>query len=213
MEKLKELWELYRSQIIMGLVILVGLVVVIGQRVTSSHAVDAPAATTMSSTASSSPTAPSMSGRQPQRICVDVKGAVKQPGIYYFKHGARVVEALRAAGGQLPNAEMKAVNLAKELTDQQVVYIPTVGEQVAPAPGSEQATSSDTGTSSGKAPININTASKEQLCQITGIGDKKADLIIAYRQEHGQFKSVDELTQVSGFGEKTVAKIKDQVAV
>lgn len=65
----------------------------------------------------------------------------------------------------------------------------------------------------GKAPVNLNTATKEQLCQITGIGDKKADLILEYRQQHGQFKTVDELMQVSGFGEKTVAKIKEQVAV
>ena len=60
---------------------------------------------------------------------------------------------------------------------------------------------------------NLNQASKEELCQINGIGDKKADMIIQYRQQHGPFKSIDELKNVDGFGDKTVAKLKDQVAV
>ncbi len=211
MEKLRELWTMYRTPIIIGLVVLVGLVVVIGQRAINKQSPVEQSPLAMDATSSSVGSVVTTGNHQPQRVCIDIKGAVKHPGIYYFKRGARVAEALKAAGGQLPNAEMKAVNLAKELTDQQVVYVPVVGEQVSSEEG--QPIASSNANDGGKAPVNINTASKDQLCQITGIGDKKADLIIAYRQEHGQFKTVDELTQVSGFGEKTVAKIKDEVAV
>ena len=201
MEKLRELWTMYRTPIIIGLVVLVGLVVVIGQRAINKQSPVEQSPLAMDATSSSVGSVVTTGNHQPQRVCIDIKGAVKHPGIYYFKRGARVAEALKAAGGQLPNAEMKAVNLAKELTDQQVSS--EEGQPIA----------SSNANDGGKAPVNINTASKDQLCQITGIGDKKADLIIAYRQEHGPFKTVDELTQVSGFGEKTVAKIKDEVAV
>lgn len=209
MEKLREWWIDYHYQIVIGLVFVVILGALAWLRHGEQTRQSEPASfSTMSSVSSSTSVS---SSDQPSKVCVDVKGAVKKPGIYYFKRGARVVEALRAAGGPLNNAEMKAVNLAKELADQQVVYVPVVGEQVPAAASSSDA--SLNGTDNGKSTINLNTASKEQLCQINGIGDKKADMILEYRQQHGQFKSVDELMQVDGFGEKTVAKLKDQVAV
>ena len=92
-----------------------------------------------------------------------------------------------------------------------MIYIPVVGET---PPMSATSNALPTKNESGNSPtINLNTATKEQLCQITGIGDKKADLILQYRQEHGQFKSIDELKEINGFGEKTVAKLKDYLAV
>lgn len=95
-----------------------------------------------------------------------------------------------------------------------MVYVPVNGETM-PGISTVGASSGDAtaGSRSQTATVNINTATKEQLCQITGIGDKKADLILQYRQQHGQFKSVDELKQVSGFGDKSVEKIRDQLAV
>lgn len=205
MEKFKELWALYRYQIIAGTVALLAAIALLAYRTVKP----APSSSAASSALVSSD-ASTVSNRSPARVCVDVKGAVQKPGVYYFKRGARIQEAIRAAGGALPNAAMKDVNLAKELADQQIIYIPAEGEQVAnQAPAGTDAADPVTG----KAPVNLNTATKEQLCQITGIGDKKADLILEYRQQHGQFKTVDELMQVSGFGEKTVAKIKEQVAV
>lgn len=209
MEKFKELWSMYRYQIIAGVAVTLGLVMLFGYRTVKRAAT--PSTTSFAPAASSSlaNSTSAVGSRQPARICVDVKGAVQKPGVYYFKRGSRVQEALRAAGGALPNAAMKDVNLAKELTDQQIIYIPTTGEQ----PAGQNTGGAGSTDATGKAPVNLNTATKEQLCQITGIGDKKADLILEYRQQHGQFKNVDELMQVSGFGEKTVAKIKDEVAV
>lgn len=145
---------------------------------------------------------------------MDVKGAVKHPGIYKLKGGARVNEAVAAAGGTIANADMKQVNLAKQLADAEVVYVPVNGETI---PGTSTAGAASAGPTAGSSSqtttVNLNTATKEQLCQITGIGDKKADLILQYREQHGQFKSVDELKQVSGFGDKSVEKIRDQLAV
>lgn len=210
-EKLKELWVSYRYHLVIAGVVLVVILLAASQRVFNSSLTSGqPLSTT--TTAVSSSLSSSGTGGQPSRVCVDVKGAVKHPGIYYFRRGSRVAEALKAAGGPLANAEMKAVNLAKELADQQVVYVPMIGEQVSTETSGELPVSTAQ-DNNGKSPINLNTATKEQLCQINGIGDKKADLIIEYRQQHGQFKTVDELTQVTGFGEKTVAKLRDQVSV
>ncbi len=137
---------------------------------------------------------------------MDVKGAVKQPGVYTLKHGARIQEALKQAGGPLPTADMRQVNLAKQVTDQQMVYIPAQGE-VQTTAGLANANESS------QAIVNLNTATKEQLLTLTGIGDKKADQILAYRQQHGEFKQVEDLKNVDGFGDKTVAKLKDSLAV
>lgn len=139
-------------------------------------------------------------------VTVDVKGAVKQPGVYTLKHGARIQEALKQAGGPLPTADMRQVNLAKQVTDQQMVYIPAQGE-VQTTAGLANANESS------QAIVNLNTATKEQLLTLTGIGDKKADQILAYRQQHGEFKQVEDLKNVDGFGDKTVAKLKDSLAV
>lgn len=211
MERLKELWESYRYQLLILLAVL-GLVGawLIQRPVTSPDQTDQTLA--MSSTSSMMSNAPSSANGG--QICVDVKGAVKHPGIYKLKGGARVNEAVAAAGGTVDNADMKQVNLAKQLADAEVVYVPVNGESM-PGTSAAGAVSGSTPTTSGSqaTTVNLNTATKEQLCQITGIGDKKADLILQYREQHGQFKSVDELKQVSGFGDKSVEKIKDQLAV
>lgn len=210
-DKLRELWINYRYQLLVGGILVVGMAIFAGQRVLSDQPANDQTFSSSATVGSSSQLSSAVSG-QPARVCVDVKGAVRHPGIYYFKRGSRIAEALKAAGGSLPNAEMKAVNLAKELADQQVVYVPAIGEQV-PVEGGGVSVANGPQDAGGHSPVNLNTATKEQLCQINGIGDKKADLIIEYRQQHGQFKTVDELTQVTGFGEKTVAKLKDQVSV
>ncbi|HJA27212.1 MAG TPA: helix-hairpin-helix domain-containing protein [Candidatus Limosilactobacillus intestinigallinarum] len=209
MERVKELWESYRYQLLI-LVAVVGLVGawLLKRPATSPNQLDQTLA--MSSTGSMM-SAPSTNGGQ---VCVDVKGAVKHPGIYKLKGGARVNEAVAAAGGTIANADMKQVNLAKQLADAEVVYVPVNGETI---PGTSTAGAASAGPTAGSSSqtttVNLNTATKEQLCQITGIGDKKADLILQYREQHGQFKSVDELKQVSGFGDKSVEKIRDQLAV
>lgn len=209
MERLKEIWESYRYQ----LLILVAVLGLVGawlmkrpaeapDQIEQTMAIGSTSSTVMS-------TASSVGGK----VCVDVKGAVRHPGIYKLKGGSRVNEAVAAAGGIMDNADMKQVNLAKQLADQEVVYVPVNGETMPGTSAVGTTNVSSASSASGAAIINLNTATKEQLCQITGIGDKKADLILQYREQHGQFKSVDELKQVSGFGDKTVEKIKDQLAV
>lgn len=148
---------------------------------------------------------------------MDVKGAVNQPGVYRLSRGSRVQEALQAAGGATAEADINQVNLAKALQDAQVVYIPRHGEKLPSefaGDGASASNSPNGGSDSSAGPIiNLNTATKDQLQQLTGIGDKKADLIIAYRQAHGSFRTVDDLKKVQGFGDKTVAKLKDQLSV
>ncbi|AMB98999.1 hypothetical protein AWM75_02845 [Aerococcus urinaehominis] len=153
---------------------------------------------------------------------VDVKGAVKAPGIYRVEAGMRVQDAVDLAGGLTEQADSQRVNLAQLLTDQMVVFIPSQGQEEVPAmmtvtndpssPGGQAATVGGSGPSQTNL-ININTADASQLQEISGIGEKKAADIIAHRETKGAFQSVDDLTQVSGIGEKTLAKIRDQVTV
>lgn len=204
MERLRELWTSYCYQIL----ILGALLILVAGWYFKSPQPSQAGETLSSSQQSLASQATSTASAASGRVCVDVKGAVKHPGVYKLRAGARVEEAIAAAGGVLATADMKQVNRAKQLTDQQVVYIPFPGESVPNAPGGETSTEEASG-SSDQPIVNLNTATKEQLCQITGIGDKKAELILQYRQEHGQFKSVDDLKQVSGFGDK----IRSQLAV
>ncbi|MBD5806015.1 competence protein ComEA [Lactobacillus sp. 0.1XD8-4] len=209
MQQLMDLWDKYRFHFLILVVITViaGYLFIgkgQGDHLPASNA-NAVLASSISSSESSS------IKTDPKIVAVDIKGAVQQPGVYQLKADSRVNEALTAAGGPLANADLRQVNLAKQLTDQQMIYIPVVGET---PPMSATSNALPTKNESGNSPtINLNTATKEQLCQITGIGDKKADLILQYRQEHGQFKSIDELKEINGFGEKTVAKLKDYLAV
>lgn len=144
------------------------------------------------------------------KVCVDIKGAVNRPGVYHLTKGSRIEEAIAAAGGSTDQADLNQVNLAKELMDQQVIQIPKFGEQL--NQGLQDGGSASQG-SNGSDKVNLNTATKEDLMKIDGVGDKKADKILEYRNQHGGFKTPDDLKNISGFGEKTVTKLKDQLAV
>lgn len=145
-----------------------------------------------------------------EEVTVDVKGAVKNPGVYQLRAGARVHDALQKAGGLLPDAESKSINQAQKLTDEAVVYVAKVGEEGADVTQASQ-TPAGTGETSGL--VNLNTATEAELQTVSGIGQKKAQDIIAYREANGKFKSVDELKNVSGIGAKTLEKLKDYVTV
>lgn len=143
---------------------------------------------------------------------VDVKGAVKQPGMKKVESTMRVIDAVQLAGGFASNADEKQVNLAQKLTDSQVVYIPKRGEKVPAAVAGSSATGGASAES--EAPqVNLNTADLTGLQQLDGVGEKKAEKILAYRQEHGGFKSTDELKNVNGFGDKTLERLKPQITV
>ena len=142
-------------------------------------------------------------------ITVDVKGAVKSPGIYDLPVGSRVNDAVQKAGGLTEQADSKSLNLAQKVSDEALVYVPAKGEEVA----SEKTGSGTASSTSKEKKVNINKASLEELKQVKGLGGKRAQDIIDHREANGKFKSVDELKKVSGIGAKTIEKLKDYVTV
>jgi len=140
---------------------------------------------------------------------VDVKGAVKSPGIYDLPVGSRVHDAVQKAGGLTEEADSKSLNLAQKVSDEALVYVPTKGEEAA----SQQAASGTASSTSKEKKVNLNKASLEELKQVKGLGGKRAQDIIDHREANGKFKSVDELKKVSGIGAKTIEKLKDYVTV
>jgi len=144
-------------------------------------------------------------------VLVHVAGAVAQPGVVRVRADARVNDAVEAAGGGLPGADLDRLNLAAKVVDGQRVAVAIVG---APAPV-EAGTGGVTGTGEGatEGPININTATSTQLEELPGIGPSLAGAIIAEREKRGGFKEVGELQDVRGIGELRYADIKDLVSV
>ena len=142
-------------------------------------------------------------------ITVDVKGAVKSPGIYDLPVGSRVNDAVQKAGGLTEQADSKSLNLAQKVSDEALVYVPTKGEEVA----SQQTASETASLTSKDKKVNLNKASLKELKQVKGLGGKRAQDIIDHREANGKFKSVDELKKVSGIGAKTIEKLKDYVTV
>ena len=140
-------------------------------------------------------------------ITVDVKGAVKTPGIYDLPVGSRINDAVQKAGGLTDNADSKSINLAQKISDEALVYVPTK-EEVA----NQESYSNATGNKESKK-VNLNKASLEELKQVKGLGAKRAQDIIDHRESNGKFKSVDELKKVSGIGAKTIEKLKEYVTV
>lgn len=160
---------------------------------------------------------------QQDTVTCDISGAVKHPGVYTLKNGARLNDLLLVAGGVTKRASLKNINRALLLKDQNQVYIPHKGEKVdnfTPTIGSSDtstsaslpsSTSSSTSSTSTSEKININTASVQDLQKLSGIGEKRAEQIISYREQNGGFKSIEDLTKISGIGEKTFEKLKDQL--
>lgn len=140
-------------------------------------------------------------------ITVDVKGAVKSPGIYDLPVGSRINDAVQKAGGLTDNADSKSINLAQRISDEALVYVPTKEEAT-----SQEAHSNASNTKENKK-VNLNKASLEELKQVKGLGAKRAQDIIDHRESNGKFKSVDELKKVSGIGAKTIEKLKEYVTV
>lgn len=152
---------------------------------------------------------------EPQEIFVDVCGAVNQPGVYEMDLDSRVFQAIEAAGGMTEEASGISVNQVQPLSDGQQVYVPTVQEaeegSFVPAVPETTGTGESMGTEDGI--VNLNTADAETLKTLSGIGDSKAQAILAYREEHGGFSSIEEIMQVPGIKESTFSMIKDKIAV
>lgn len=206
-EKAKEKIYDYKVWLLMGLVILGIFVCYL-----TSHSTKETVPSSISSVllGSSSASSHYVASTSSMVIIVDVKGAVKHPGVYNVTDKARVQTAITQAGGVLDNADMNQVNLAQKLTDGQVIYIPLKGEQSAPISSNNNASSI---AKTSDVMVNLNTASLTELQTLDGIGAKKAEQIIAYREERGGFKSIEEIKEVSGIGEKRFEKLKDKVTI
>lgn len=155
------------------------------------------------------------SAAEPEIIKVDVKGAVKSPGIFTAQAGDRVIDLISAAGSFTEKADTDKVNFAQIIEDQMVIYVPEIGEEdKGNLENIQVGTSGDAvtkGTSGGL--VNLNTATQEDLQTLTGIGPSKADAILEYRETVGKFKEVDELKQVTGIGDKTFERLRDSISV
>ncbi|MFQ7236100.1 MAG: helix-hairpin-helix domain-containing protein, partial [Enterococcus hulanensis] len=147
-----------------------------------------------------------------QEWFVDVKGAVKKTGMYRITQGMRLMDAIDLAGGFTAEADQNQVNFSKLLTDQEIIYVPKVGEEIPTITETPQQGTS-TAASGTTQKININTADATELQQLSGIGEKKAADIIKYREENGSFQAVEDLTKVSGIGEKTLENLKDSITI
>lgn len=154
-------------------------------------------------------------------IAVHVIGAVPRPGLYEFAEGARVQDAIDAAGGLLSSADVETINLAALLVDGQQLTIPyKAGAEPSSQSGDENNTfvlpgATDTPSPGGEGEelLNINTASLEELDNLPGIGPALAQRIIDYREEHGPFLTIEDILNVSGIGPSTFDQIKDKITV
>jgi competence protein ComEA len=138
-------------------------------------------------------------------ILVDVAGWVREPGVYEFAEGARVVDAIDAAGGARPGAVLQALNLAALLVDGTQILVPREGAEAVASPVAGGAVAGGL--------INVNTASATELEELPGIGEVIAQAILDHRTENGPFTSVDQLLDVSGIGDATLENIRELVTV
>ena len=139
-------------------------------------------------------------------IFVDIKGEVKNPGVYQMKAGDRVKDALDAAGGLTDEADSQKVNLAQRVEDQMVIVVPKVGEEATEIPAG---VTSKEAAKDGK--VNINTATVEELKTLKGVGEKKAEAIIEYRKKNGSFKTKEDLMKVHGIGKKLFESFQERI--
>lgn len=149
---------------------------------------------------------------------VDVKGAVREPGVFIAEPGDRVIDVIAEAGDFTKEADLDQVNLAQLVEDQMVIYVPTIGEEATDisAIGSASvegvvAISGSNHESSGQ--VNLNTATQAELETLTGVGPAKALAIIDYRETTGKFQQIEDLKNISGIGDKTFEKLKDSITV
>ncbi|HAH85734.1 MAG: helix-hairpin-helix domain-containing protein [Armatimonadota bacterium] len=168
----------------------------------------------------------------PQKLWVHVTGCVQKPGVYQFAPGARVQDAIRAAGGASKTADLESINLAEKLADGEQVFIARKGSEPLPSkscvrggnkPVSFQSVKNTAGNATdsrpqkltvpGKGVININTAGLEDLQRLPGIGPSTAEKILEYRKANGAFTSIDELDEVKGIGPAKIATLKPFVSL
>ena len=156
-----------------------------------------------------------------ESVLVDIKGAVKNPGVYSLISNSIVNDVIKLAGGLLKNATTDDINLSKSIYNEMVIYVSTKSElkekqsivitSVVPSSNSNTAINNNDSCISNK--VNINTASIEELTTLNGVGEAKAQKILEYRQVNGSFKSIEDIKNVSGIGDAFYDKIKDYITI
>jgi competence protein ComEA len=188
---------LSRRQLLVGAVAVVLLLVLLVRHAGGGGGTPAPAVTPLRASAPAGPAAAKL-------LVIDVAGAVRRPGLYRLRDGSRIDDAIAAAGGVTGKAQLDAVNLAAPVADGEQVVVPGRGAVAAAA-------SPPAAGSSPSAPLDLNTATAEQLEGLPGIGPVTAQKILDYRQAHGAFHSVAELEGVPGIGAGRLAQLKGLV--
>ena len=151
-------------------------------------------------------------------IAVHITGEVKKQGLIYLKEGSRVADAIEKAGGETENADLSQIDLAYVLQDGQKIYVPNKNEKISQYitgnSGNNDTEENNTSNSSKEdSKVNINTANQSELDSLPGIGPSIAQKIIDYREENGNFKTIEELQNVKGIGDAKYEEIKDRVTV
>ena len=206
-------------QALLGLLVVVALVVaVLGGRAALAARRSVPEPLPPPSPALAAPPTPTSSppvtATRATRVAVHVVGQVRHPGVVELPAGARVQQALEAAGGALRTADLARVNLARFVVDGEQVVVPRPGDVTAPAAGAAApGTGGAGGTGPPVAPVDLNSAGVSDLDALPGVGPVLAQRILDWRSQHGRFSSVDELGEVSGIGEAVLGRLRPRVRV
>lgn len=227
--RMRELFFQYRRYIIVGVIVSISLLLIF----ISQFKVDSK--DNVIETVELSDNTKESDVKTSGEITIDIKGAVKKPGVYLINNDSRVIDAINKAGGLLDNADNSIINLSKKLTDEMVIIIYTkdeinkmlegdtaikIIEKECICPKLEndacidnKITNSNKKNENVNFPISINKATKEELMKLPGIGESKANSIIKYRDENGTFNMVEDIINVSGIGESVFEKIKEYISL
>lgn len=200
-----------RPQLVSYAVVAVAILV-LGGRWLAARGDGEPATAAAPAAAAKDPAPVKVEERAPPRVLVHVAGAVRRPGVYRLPGDARVRDAVERAGGARDGGDPNAINLAAVLQDGAQVVVP----RRAPAAAGAAASAAGAGApppEAPAAPVNLNTASAEELQTLDGVGPATAAAILEYRTQQGGFRTVDDLDQVPGIGPKTMAALRDSVTV
>ncbi len=146
------------------------------------------------------------------KIFIDIKGAVKHPNVYEMSSSNRVIDALNKAE-VLKDADLSQLNLSEKLVDQKLIYVPKKGENSMKIDSQQAALNSSDVKINTNQPLNLNSATEEQLKNIPGIGPSKAKDILNYREKNNGFNSINDLMKIKGFGKKTFEKLKEHFTI
>ncbi|WP_414826958.1 helix-hairpin-helix domain-containing protein [Apilactobacillus kunkeei] len=212
--QIKEIIDEHAYKILIGLLLIafsLGLVIILIMNQNSNDANNvATDYSEQSSVGASSSSSQSQSSAS-EELYIDVKGEVKHPGVYQIPSNSRVTDVIKEAGGFKADADEQNVNLAKVLNDQDVVVVNK--KSAAGSSSFDSSNNTTTSSSANNVKVNLNTADLNELQKLDRVGEKKAQKIIDYRNQHNGFHSIDEIKQVSGFGDKTFERLKDSLEV